>query len=99
MRNHCRLSALLALLTVFACYGLVSARAPGPPEELVRKAFQNVKTEADSNKDGKLTVDECIAIFKDKSKGEKNCKFWDANKDGTITEDEYVSQVRSIGRR
>ena len=33
-------------------------------------------------------------MWSDKTKAEKECKYWDANGDGTITEEEYIAQVR-----
>jgi hypothetical protein len=71
----------------------------GPPEQNIRQAFQLILTQADANKDGKLSADECMAIYKDKDKAEKNCTFWDVNKDGIITEDEYVMQASNIGKK
>jgi hypothetical protein len=53
--------------------------------------------EADRNKDGKLAVAECLAMFKDRNVGTQKCGYWDANKDGVITEDEYVKQASAIG--
>jgi hypothetical protein len=53
----------------------------------------------DTNKDGKLSVTECMALYKDKSIAERNCTYWDTDKDGIITEDEYVKQVSSMGKK
>jgi Ca2+-binding EF-hand superfamily protein len=80
--------------------GTVSlVRAAGPSGEMARNAYKQVLLEADKNKDGKLSLAECKAMFKDNAKGEKNCGFWDADHDGTITEDEYVAQAMSIQRK
>ena len=87
---------LVFLITI----GAVSlVRSAGPSDEMVRNAYKQVLLEADKNKDGKLSVEECKAMFKDKTKGEKNCGFWDADHDGVITEDEYVSQVMSLQKK
>lgn len=66
-----------------------------PPEAFIRSAFQEILQATDTNRDGKLAVTECLAIFKDRAVAERNCKYWDANGDGTITEDEYVKQARN----
>lgn len=73
--------------------------AAGPPEDNIRQAYRMILSQADANKDGRLSAAECMAIYKDKSTAEKNCSFWDANKDGTITEEEYVKQALSMGKK
>jgi Ca2+-binding EF-hand superfamily protein len=70
----------------------------GPSDEMLKGAFRDILAKADRNRDGKLSMDECMAIWKDRQKGEKDCRYWDANGDGVITEDEYVRQVRKIMR-
>ena len=57
-----------------------------------------ILTAADKNGDGKLSMDECMSISKNKKKIEKDCKYWDADGNGVITEDEYVKQVLKIMR-
>jgi hypothetical protein len=93
-------SRTLSLLLLPGCLasaaGTVMAQPKGPPDDLIRGAFREVLAAADRNRDGKLTLDECMAISKDKKKIEKDCRYWDADADGTITEDEYVRQVRKI---
>jgi Ca2+-binding EF-hand superfamily protein len=85
---------------IFVASGIISlAHAAGISDEMVKNAYKQVLTEADKNKDGKLSLAECKAMFKDNAKGEKNCSFWDANHDGIIPEDEYVSQVKSVQRK
>ena len=74
------------------------AQQRGPSDEMIKANYREVLKEADTNRDGKLSLQECLAIWKDKKKGEKECKYWDANGDGVITEDEYVKQVRKIMR-
>ena len=71
----------------------------GPSDEMIRDAYKQILAGADANKDGKLSVSECKAMWKDKAKAEKNCTFWDANGDGVITEDEYVQQAKGIGKK
>ena len=61
-----------------------------------KEAFKSILSSADTDKDGKLSLQECYAIWKDKKLAEKNCKYWDANGDGYITEDEYVKQSKKL---
>ena len=74
------------------------AFAAGPPEQNIRQAFQMILSQADTNKDGKLSAAECRAMWKDQDIAQKNCGFWDVDKDGVITEAEYVKQGSSFGR-
>jgi hypothetical protein len=67
-----------------------------PSDEAAKNAFKQILAATDKNKDGKLSLAECQAMYKTGSKGKKNCTFWDADNDGTITEKEYVSKVGSI---
>jgi len=71
----------------------------GPSDERFRSAYREIVLQADTNKDGKLSVAECKAIYKDKALAEKNCNFWDVDRDGVITEDEYVQQASSFGKK
>ena len=96
-----RIDALpLAILfsMTFLCFspGRSFAQDKGPRTEMIKGAYQEVLRTCDTNKDGKLTLQECMEMWKDKAKAEKNCKYWDANGDGIITEEEYVGQVRKI---
>ena len=76
--------------------GLVFAQEKGPPAEAIKNAYRQILAGADKNGDGKLSMEECFSISKNKSKIEKDCKYWDANGDGYITEEEYVKQARNI---
>ena len=76
----------------------LSAQENGPPSELIRNAYRQILAGADKNGDGNLSMAECLSISTNKSKIEKDCKYWDANGDGVITEDEYVKQARRIMR-
>jgi hypothetical protein len=67
-------------------------------EDLIRNAYQQIRTATDKNGDGKISMAECMAISKNKKKIEKDCKYWDADGNGIITEDEYVKQVKKILR-
>ena len=73
--------------------------AAGPPEQNIREAFKMILSQADANKDGKLSAAECRVIWKDRNTADKNCGFWDVDKDGVITEAEYVKQAVSIGTK
>ena len=80
--------------------GTVSiTRSAGPSDERFRSAYRLILSEADTNKDGKLSVSECKAGYKDPAIADKNCKFWDVNGDGIITEDEYVQQGWSLMKK
>jgi hypothetical protein len=74
--------------------------AKGKPahEDLIRNAYRQICTAADKNGDGIISMDECMAISRDKKKIAKDCKYWDADGNGVITEDEYVKQVIKIMR-
>jgi hypothetical protein len=92
-----RIVVLAASLITVSLFSTVIAA--GPPETKARNAFKMIQSQADANKDGKLSTAECMAIYKDKELAKKNCTFWDVNKDGFITEDEYVKQGANIGNR
>lgn len=85
-------SAALLITMAMASPGYTA----GPPEQHIKEAYKMILSEADTDKDGKLTMAECIVIYTDKAMAEKNCKFWDVDKDGTITEAEYVKQGLSF---
>jgi hypothetical protein len=91
---------IIALAALFIVTVIVSpGYTAGPSEQNIRAAYKMILSQADANKDGKLSAAECMAIYTDKSMAEKNCGFWDADKDGIITEDEYVKQGASIGKK
>lgn len=98
MRRIDALTLAILFSMIFLCFspGRSFAQAKGPPTEMIKGAYQEVLRTCDTNKDGKLTLQECMEMWKDKAKAEKNCKYWDANGDGIITEEEYVGQVRKI---
>ena len=75
--------------------GFLFAQEHGPSSEVIRGIYQEILASTDKNGDGMLSMAECMAISADKSKIEKDCKYWDANGDGLITEDEYVKQARN----
>lgn len=89
----------LVFVSVVIIAGVTFVHSAGPSAELARDAFKHILSQADTNKDGTLTLGECKSIYTDAATAEKNCAFWDANKDGTITEDEYVGQAMSMGKK
>jgi hypothetical protein len=91
--------SIIALAGVVITGSASFVHSAGPSDEFARNAFKQILSQADTNKDGKLSLAECKGIYKDAAMAEKNCTFWDANKDGTITEDEYASQAMSIGKK
>ena len=96
--NRLGLSALVGLVIAICVLapGVSPAQQRGPSDEMIKGAYRQVLAEADKNRDGKLSMSECLAVWKDKKTAEKNCRYWDANGDRIITEDEYVQQVRKI---
>ena len=96
--NRLGLPALVGLVIVICVLapGVSPAQQRGPSDDMIKGAYRQVLADADKNRDGKLSMSECLAVWKDKKTAEKNCRYWDANSDGVITEDEYVQQVRKI---
>jgi len=94
------ISVLVVLVVAISLLApcVTPAQQRGPSDDMIKANFREVLKEADKNRDGKLSMSECLAVWKDRNKGEKECKYWDANGDGVITEDEYVKQVRKIMR-
>ncbi|MFH0811737.1 MAG: hypothetical protein V2A69_02705 [Pseudomonadota bacterium] len=58
---------------------LLSAQENGPPAEAIRGAYRQILASADKNGDRKLSMAECMSISSNKSKVEKDCRYWDAN--------------------
>jgi hypothetical protein len=98
MRGINALSLAMMFTVVCLCLGpgCAFAQGKGPSTEMIKGTYQKILQACDTNKDGNLTVQECMEAFKDRVKAEKDCKYWDANGDGIITEEEYVGQVRKI---
>jgi hypothetical protein len=91
---------VIASAALFITIATISpGHTAGPPEQNIREAYKMILSQGDANKDGKLSVTECMDLYKDKGTAERNCTFWDADRDGIITEDEYVKQVASIGKK
>jgi hypothetical protein len=94
MKRVIVLSVLLIAMSLIS-----TVYAGGPPEANIRNAYKMILSQADANKDGKLSSAECMAIYKDKNLAKKNCTFWDIDQDGVITEDEYVKKASNIGNK
>jgi hypothetical protein len=58
----------------------------------LKTGYDMLLSEVDKNKDGKISIEECLSTWKDKAIGESKCKYWDKNGNGIITEEEYVQQ-------
>jgi hypothetical protein len=87
----------------FLCFAISSgslllAQEKGPPAEAIKNVYRQILASADKNGDSKLSMGECMSISNNKSKIEKDCKYWDADGDGYITEEEYVKQARATMR-
>ena len=95
MRTNCMF--FLVLIIIVSSVSIV--HSAGPSDERIRSVYREIVLQADTNKDGKLSVIECKAIYKDKAIAEKNCTFWDVDRDGVISEDEYVQQASSFGKK
>ncbi len=95
MRTNC----MLILVSIIIISTVSVAFSAGPSDDRFRSAYREILSQTDTNKDGKLSVTECKAIYKDKALAEKNCNFWDVNHDGTITEDEYVQKAGSFSKK
>lgn len=89
---------LAAFVVVMVSIPAAAQPGVGPSDAAVREAFQSILSSADADKDGKLSIQECLAIWKDRMTAEKNCRYWDADGDGTITEEEYVKHSRKLMR-
>jgi hypothetical protein len=63
---------------------------------MMKGAYQRILRSCDANKDGKLTVQKCMGAPKDKARGGKDCRYWDADGEGITTEEEYISRARKI---
>jgi len=94
--RYCLIVVFISFLILTG--NLLAAQKSGPPTELIKGAFRQILASGDKNRDGKLSMAECMSASRDKKKIEKDCRYWDANGDGVITEDEYVKQARRIMR-
>jgi hypothetical protein len=100
MKGLCSWLLLAGVLTSFsfAAGSPLSAQEKGPPAGAIKNAYRQILAGADKDGDGKLSQTECTSISSNKSKIEKDCKYWDANGDGYITEEEYIKQTKAVMR-
>lgn len=82
---------------ILATSTLLSAGRAGIPDGMIKGAYRQMLSGADTNRDGKLSKAECMATMGDRKQAVKDCNYWDANGDGIITESEYVAQVKRLG--
>lgn len=94
MKKRIASTALLLIVTIAA-----PGYTAGPPADNARNVFKMLLEQVDANKDGELSVAECMNIYTTRSVAEKNCTFWDVDRDGIIKEDEYVQQTQNIGKK
>ena len=90
---------IVSLVFIVMASTVLTSHSAGLSEERIRSAYRLILSQADTNKDGKLSVPECKAGYNDPAMAEKNCKFWDTDNDGNITEEEYVKQGMSFGKK
>jgi len=92
---------IIILLTAFLVPALTTNPVSAQDREAVKikalkTGYNMLLSEVDKNKDGKISIEECLPIWKDKAIGENKCKYWDKNGNGIITEEEYVQQGLQI---
>jgi len=92
---------IIILLTAFLVPALTTNPVSAQDREAVKikalkTGYNMLLSEVDKNKDGKISIEECLSTWKDKAIGESKCKYWDKNGNGIITEEEYVQQGLQI---
>ena len=92
---------IIILLTVILILAVTIKPVSAQDREAVKvkalkMGYDTLLSKVDKNKDGKISLDECLSPWKDKAIGESKCKFWDKNGNGIITEEEYVQQGLKI---
>jgi len=92
------LSGVFFFCFLFLSSDVSVAKEKPSRDNLIRNAYRQILTSSDKNGDGKISMDECMSISRDKKKIANDCKYWDADGNGIITEDEYVKQVKKIRR-
>ncbi len=91
----------IILLTAILILSLTINPVSAQDQEVVKvkalkTGYNMLLSEVDTNKDNKISLDECLSPWKDKVVGESKCKYWDKNGDGIITEEEYIQQGLKI---
>lgn len=93
-------SKLVLLLILLLSFLLLGPHLYGQDmKKIAKDAYKELCKNLDKNKDGKLSKEEYMKMWKDKKKGEQEFKKWDTNKDGYITEEEYVNAVGNISKK
>jgi hypothetical protein len=98
MKRMLTIFTVTAIITALLGVPPVLAQKTGPPPDFAKNAFHTILSGADKNGDGKLSMEECYSVWKDRVIAEKNCGHWDVNGDGIITEDEYVSKAMKASK-
>ena len=65
---------------------------PKRKQALDRTAMFKIK---DTNKDGKMTLEEYLKNFPDEAEGRRRFPTFDSNKDGVLSEEEFVTFKQS----
>ena len=90
---------ILALAAAVIAGSASVVHSAGPSDELARDAFRQILSQADTNRDGKLSLAECKAIYKDAAMAERNCTFWDVNKDGKLDSEEKAKMKEDLKKQ
>jgi hypothetical protein len=60
---------IFSLVFIVMTSTVFTSHSAGPSDEMIRSAYRLILSEADTNKDGKLSVSECKAGYKDPGGG------------------------------
>jgi hypothetical protein len=102
---HKTVSTATALLGLAVAVGVVAAAAEDRPprmdkramaEQMAGNAFARILAEVDLDRDGSLSMAECLGMWSDQGIAEQRCRFWDADGDETITREEYIAKAASL---
>lgn len=84
---------IIALTIIFFLYVGISSAQNKMGDPTI--GWKNMLKQMDKNKDGKITRDEFMSIYKkNAAQAEKNFKWHDKNGDGIITQEEYLSNFK-----
>jgi len=87
------ITLLTAILILALTINLVTAQDREAVKiKALKTGYNMLLSEVDKNKDGKISLEECLSAWKEKAIGESKCKYWDKNGDGIIIEEEYIQQ-------
>lgn len=89
---------LLIISALFSFFAAITLAQPKKGDPTV--GWKNMLNQMDKNKDGKITHDEYMVIYKKNAAvAEKNFKWHDKNKDGVITQEEYLSNFQKKSKK